>query len=190
MSDPTQPGTAPPPSDWITRFAGLIRPAGSVLDLAAGSGRHTRYFLGLGHRVVAVDRDVSRLADLAADAHRAKITAEVIEADLETGAPLPLAGRRFDGVVVTNYLYRPLFAELRNALAPCGVLLYETFGIGNEVYGRPRNPDHLLRPGELLELARGQLEVVAYESGLVERNGSAVIQRLCARRDGDAPARL
>jgi len=191
MPDPQQPGGAPLPSDWITRFAGLVKPGGSVLDLAAGSGRHTRYFLGLGHPVVAVDRDASRLAELAADTHRAGITPEVIQADLETGAPWPLAGRRFDAVIVTNYLFRPLFADLRDALAPGGVLLYETFGVGNEAYGRPRNPEHLLRPGELLELARDALTVIAYECGLVQRGGGpAVVQRICARRGDGAPARL
>lgn len=191
MPDPQQPSGAPLPSDWITRFAGLVKPGGSVLDLAAGSGRHTRYFLGLGHPVVAVDRDASRLAELAAGTHRAEITPEVIEADLETGAPWPLAGRRFDAVIVTNYLFRPLFANLRDALAPGGVLLYETFGIGNEAYGRPRNPEHLLRPGELLEMARGTLTVIAYECGLVQRSGGpAVVQRICARNDDGDPAPL
>ena len=191
MPDPNRPGGAPAPSDWITRFAGLVRPGGSVLDVAAGSGRHTRYFLGLGYRVVAVDCDVSRLADLAVGAGRSEIAAEVIEVDLETGAPWPLADRRFDAVVVTNYLYRPLFHDLCNTLAPRGVLLYETFGVGNEAYGRPRNPDHLLRPGELLELARDALMVVAYECGLVQRSGGpAVVQRICARNDDGDPAPL
>ncbi|MDH3232445.1 MAG: class I SAM-dependent methyltransferase [Alphaproteobacteria bacterium] len=191
MSDANQAGSTLAPSDWITRFAGLVRPGGSVLDLAAGSGRHTRYFLGLGHPVVAIDRDVSRLAELDTGTGGSEITAEVVEADLEGGAPWPLAERRFDAVVVTNYLYRPLFSHLRNALAPDGVLLYETFAVGNEAYGRPRNPDHLLRPGELLEMARGALTVIAYECGMVRRSaGPAVVQRICARRDNGDPAPL
>jgi SAM-dependent methyltransferase len=188
MEETGEKARAGAPSDWITRFAGLVKPGGRVLDLAAGGGRHARYFLARGHGVVALDRDTTRLADLADPATGGG--AEVIEADLEDGAPWPLEGRSFDAVVVANYLYRPLFPALRGALAPGGVLLYETFAVGNEAYGRPRNPDHLLRPGELLELARGHLEVVAYEAGLVERNGPAVIQRLCARRDGAAPALL
>jgi SAM-dependent methyltransferase len=196
MAEPAQPPTAPyggphgpgSASDWIVRFNHLIRPGGTVLDLAAGSGRHTRFLIERGHSVVALDRDVSRLADLGG-------RCEVIEADLEDGSPWPLGARRFDGIVVTNYLHRPIFGALRAALAPGGVLLYETFGVGNEAYGKPRNPDHLLRPGELLELARGGLEVIAYECGLVERaGGPAVIQRICARNgkgvgEGE-PARL
>src|SRR4051812_1889666 len=119
------------PSSWIARHANLI-PKGSpdrgpVLDLAAGSGRHTRYFKGLGYSVVAVDRDVSGLADLAGDAQ-----ISVIEADLEGGNPWPLGTRRFSGIVVTNYLHRPLFPDIARALLPGGVLIYETFGMGNE----------------------------------------------------------
>jgi SAM-dependent methyltransferase len=180
-SEPHGPGA---PSDWVVRFAPLVRPRGSVLDLAAGRGRHARYFLGRGNAVVAVDRDVSHMADIAD-------RAEVLEADLEDGSPWPLGALRFDGIVVANYLYRPLFATLRKALAPGGVLIYETFGIGNEAYGKPSNPDFLVKPGELLELARGALEVVAYECGLVERAaGPAVIQRICARKGGSGPAPL
>jgi SAM-dependent methyltransferase len=172
------------PSDWVTRFAPLVRPGGSVLDLAAGRGRHARYFLDRGHMVVALDRTVSYLDDIADQI-------EVIEADLEDGASWPLGERRFDGIVVVNYLYRPIFADLREALAPAGVLIYETFGVGNEAYGKPSNPNFLLAPGELLELAHGALEVVAYECGLVERtSGPAVIQRICARKGGSGPARL
>lgn len=180
-SDPHGPGA---PSDWVTRFAPLAPAGGSVLDLAAGRGRHARHFLERGHEVAALDHDVSRMADIAE-------RAEVIEADLEDGAPWPLGARRFDAVIVTNYLYRPIFDDIRDAVAPGGVLLYETFGIGNEAYGKPRNPDHLLKPGELLDLARGALEVVAYECGLVERtSGPAVIQRICARKGGRGPAPL
>src|SRR4051812_30979173 len=112
-----------PPSSWIARHASLISTPGPVLDLAAGSGRHARYIKGLGRSVVAVDRDVSRLGDLAGDAQ-----IEVIAADLEGGAPWPLGERRFAGIVVTNYLHRPLFPRIAAALQPGGVLLYETFG--------------------------------------------------------------
>ena len=183
-TDKAEPHGPSAPSDWVVRFAPLVKPGGSVLDLAAGRGRHARYFLERGNTVIALDRDVSRMADLAD-------RAEVIEADLEDGSPWPLGTRRFDGIVVTNYLYRPIFTALREALAPGGVLIYETFGAGNEAYGKPSNPDFLLKPGELLDLAHGTLEVVAYECGLVERAaGRAVIQRICARKGEGEPAPL
>jgi SAM-dependent methyltransferase len=167
-----------PPSSWIARHASLIPPPGPVLDLAAGSGRHSRYFKGLGHAVTAVDRDVSGLADLAADAQ-----IEIVAADLEGGAPWPLGERRFAGIVVTNYLHRPLFPRIAAALLPGGVLLYETFGVGNEKFGRPSNPDFLLQPGELLEFAEAEgLVVRAYHSGEVAEPRPAVVQRVAATR--------
>jgi SAM-dependent methyltransferase len=157
------------PSRWVARFAPLVRPGGTVLDVACGGGRHSRLFLERGHRVTGVDKDVAQC--LFAEG------AELIAADLENGAPWPLPGRTFDGLVVTNYLWRPLFPALLDALAPGAVLIYETFAQGNEAFGRPRNPDHLLKRGELLDLTRG-LTVVAYEDGTVE--GVAVVQRICA----------
>jgi len=83
-------------------------------------------------------------------------------------------------VVVTNYLHRPLFPHLLAALAPGGILIYETFAAGNERYGRPSNPDFLLAPGELLEVARGRLQIVAYEALDVSVPAPASVQRLCA----------
>jgi SAM-dependent methyltransferase len=166
-----------PPSAWIARHASLVPRSGPVLDLAAGGGRHTRYFKGLGHPVTAVDRDVSGLADLGA----AQI--EVIAADLEGGAPWPLGDRQFAGIVVTHYLHRPLFPKLAAALQPGGVLLYETFGLGNEKFGKPSNPDFLLRPGELLAFAQAEgLVVLAYHCGEVAEPRPAVLQRFVAAR--------
>jgi SAM-dependent methyltransferase len=164
------------PSEWVCRFAPLIRSAGTVLDLACGAGRHTRYLRGLGWRVVAVDRDAAHL-----DALDATDTGlERVCADLE-GAAWPFAGRSFDGIVVTNYLHRPLFPLLRAALNPEGVFIYETFADGNARYGRPSNPAFLLRPGELLQEA-GTLQVVAFEQGVIGSPRAAVIQRICAVR--------
>ncbi|MBB4267888.1 class I SAM-dependent methyltransferase [Roseospira visakhapatnamensis] len=164
------------PAPWITRFAALIRPGGTVLDVACGGGRHARWLLDRGFHLTLVDRDTTAVADLAD-------RADVIAADLEDGTPWPLAGRRFDAVVVTNYLFRPLLSRLVESVAPGGVLLYQTFAVGNERWSRPRDPDHLLRPGELLTAVAGRLQVVAFEQGIVQRPGRdrpAVVQSLCA----------
>ena len=152
-------------------------PGGKVLDLAAGGGRHVRYFKDLGYQVTALDRDVSRLQDLAGRG------VEVMAADLEDGSPWPLGAREFEGIVVTNYLHRPLLPQLASALAPDGVLIYETFGIGNERFGKPSNPDFLLRPGELLGFAAAHgLQVLAYECGEVAEPKRAITQRMTAQR--------
>ena len=162
------------PSAWVRRFAALIAPDGPVLDLACGAGRHTRLLRAWGHPVTAVDRDLSGIADLAGDAG-----VEAIEADVENAA-WPLGGRRFAGVVVANYLWRPLFPALLDALAEGGVLIYETFAKGNARFGKPRNPEHLLAPGELLARVAGRLHVVAFEHGMVTEPRLAAVQRLCA----------
>ena len=162
-------------SPWVRRFAGVV-PAGEVLDLACGGGRHARLFAALGHPVLAADRDPQALA-LAAGAG-----VTTLEVDLEAeGARWPFEPGRFAGIVVTNYLHRPLFADLVRSLAPNGVLIYETFALGNEAFGKPSNPAFLLRPGELLELAvQGGLTVLAYEDGVVTQPKAARVQRLCA----------
>jgi len=167
------------PSPWVTRWAHLVKPGGRVLDLAAGGGRHGRLFLARGHAVTFVDKNAVPLEDLHSQAG-----ATVVAADLEDGSPWPFAGRTFDVVIVVNYLHRDLFARLLESLAPGGVLIYETFARGNEEFSRPRNPDHLLKAGELLDAVHGKLQVVAYEHGLV-RTGDipGVKQRLCAVND-------
>ncbi len=160
-------------STWIAAWAGLVPPGVAVLDVAAGNGRHTRFFAERGHPVTAIDRDVSKLG--------AAHNIEVIEADLEDGSPWPLAGRTFGAVVVTNYLHRPLFPHLFAALQPGGVLLYETFMIGNERFGKPSNPDFLLKDGELLKLVRGRFSVIAYEARMIGEPKMAMVQRIAAR---------
>jgi len=162
------------PSAWVQRWTPLVRKGGAVLDVACGGGRHARWFAGLGHSVDAVDRDPAAIAALAGVPG---VTA--LCADIEGGS-WPYTGRVYAAVVVTNYLHRPLFPHLRAALAPGGVLIYETFGIGNEAYGRPSNPEFLLRPRELLELAGEDWHVLAYENGYVEQPKPAVVQRICA----------
>ncbi len=164
-------------SPWILRFAGRVRPGSHVLDLACGAGRHARLFLERGCRALAVDRDVSALADL-----RNNPRLEVLEIDLERGSDYPLAGRLFDAVVVVNYLHRPRLADLVDSVAPGGLLLYETFAAGNERFGRPRNPDFLLRPGELLDAVRGRLRVLAYEDLDIREPSPAAVQRIAAHR--------
>jgi SAM-dependent methyltransferase len=165
------------PFPWVVRFAPLVPPGAAVLDLACGAGRHTRLFLERGHPVTAVDVDISGLDDL-----RQHSLLEIVQADLEDGSPWPLPNRRFGAVIVTSYLWRPLFELILDSIEEGSVLLYETFARGNEAFGRPTNPDFLLRPGELIEVVRGRLQIVAYEHGYVDHPRPAVKQRLCAAR--------
>jgi SAM-dependent methyltransferase len=162
------------PSDWVVRWADRIAAGGRVLDVASGSGRHARWLAARGHDVDAIDRDAEALSAL-----RGVARVRTLCADIENGA-WPCERGRYAGVVVTNYLHRPIFPELLAALAPGGALIYETFAVGNERYGRPSNPAYLLQPGELLEIVRGRLRVVAYEDLEVTRPKPAIVQRICA----------
>jgi len=146
-----------------------------VLDVACGSGRHSRLMAALGFEVDAVDRQPGLFAQPPANVM-------LLGADIE-GGPWPYAGRRFDGIVVTNYLHRTLLPVLVDSLEPGGVLIYETFAQGNERFGKPSNPAFLLAPGELLEIARGKLRVVAYEDLVVDHPRPAAVQRLCGRQE-------
>jgi SAM-dependent methyltransferase len=168
------------PSAWVARFAPLVPDGAPVLDLACGAGRHARLFLARGHPVLAVDRDLSRLGDLA-DAPGL----EALACDLEDGGRPAFFDRRFGGIVVANYLYRPLFAPIASALAPGGVLIYETFAKGNERFGKPSNPAFLLDAGELLAAFMGRLRIVAYEDLVVDSPRPAAVQRLCATAPTD-----
>jgi SAM-dependent methyltransferase len=159
-----------PPSAWLRRFAHLLRPGGAVLDVACGRGRHVRWLAGQGFSVTGVDRDAAATEPLRAQA-------EIIIADLEN-ASWPLPGRRFDAVIVTNYLWRPLWPALRAALNDGGVLIYETFAHGQHLIGRPSRPEFLLQPGELLRVFDG-MQVVAFEDG-VDTDPLRRVQRLVA----------
>lgn len=162
------------PSGWIVQWAGLVPPGATVLDLATGSGRNALFFAARGHKVTAVDIDLSRLPP--AD------NVERVQADLENGNPWPLPGRRFGAAIVTNYLHRPLMPDLLAAIEPGGVLLYETFMDGNQRFGRPSRPAFLLNDGELLETVRGTFSVIAYEARLTSEPTMAMVQRIAARR--------
>lgn len=215
-------------SPWVALWAPLV-PAGEVLDLACGSGRHAHFLAGLGHPVLALDRDAQALAMLAADAAIVRLAAAqqaggrgaagaaaagpdaapsaqasasgsgqgdgarpaarpalgpivTMPFDLERepdAADWPFAPSRFAGIVVTNYLHRPLFPKLLQALRPDGLLIYETFALGNEAFGKPSNPNFLLADGELLTLTAG-LRPIAYEHGYTSQPKPALVQRLCA----------
>jgi SAM-dependent methyltransferase len=158
------------PSPWVLRFAPWIHSGGTVLDVACGSGRHVRWLAEKGFAVTCVDRDAAALAPLQA-------IARTVVADIENG-PWPLSGETFDAIVVTNYLWRPLLPTLRHALKPDGLLIYETFALGNERYGKPSNPHFLLQPGELLAFAQG-LQVVAFEDGFLS-DPPRRVQRIAA----------
>lgn len=164
-----------PPSPWVQRWVGWIRPGGCVLDVACGSGRHARLLAKLGFEVDAVDRAPELF-------EQPPPGVALLAADLE-GAPWPYRGRRFDAIVVTNYLHRPLLPLLADSLESGGVLVYETFARGNERFGKPSNPAFLLEPGELLEAVRGRLRVVAYEDLVVDEPRPAALQRICARQE-------
>jgi SAM-dependent methyltransferase len=164
------------PSPWVKRWAPLVE-RGPVLDVACGAGRHARLFAGRGLEVLAVDREPQRIAGV-----------RFVQADLE-GGPWPFGAERYGAIIVANYLHRPLLPRLEAALAEEGVLIYETFMVGNERYGRPSNPAFLLQPGELLQ-AFGALTPVAFEQGYVEAPRPAMIQRLCARRGQVGSAKI
>jgi SAM-dependent methyltransferase len=165
------------PSPWVKRWAELVD-RGPVLDVASGIGRHAILFAERGLEVIAVDREPQAIPGV-----------NFVQADLEGGSAWPFAGRRFAAIVVTNYLHRPLFPRIEDALDERGLLIYETFMIGNERHGRPSNPAFLLKPGELLT-AFPMLEPIAFEQGYVETPKPAMVQRLCARRGDVSGVRI
>ncbi|KKJ75245.1 SAM-dependent methyltransferase [Kiloniella litopenaei] len=163
------------PSSWVLKHAGYIPEGSDVLDLACGAGRHARLFLMSGHYVTAVDKNIDALEDL-----KDFPGAEIIQTDLEDGSSFPLSERKFGGIIVTNYLYRPLLPLLSELLIPGGALIYETFMIGNEKFGRPKNPDFLLKSQELLRHYSPHLKVQSYEETTTAEPTPAVVQRICA----------
>jgi len=160
------------PSEWLLRFEPLFKRGARVLDVAAGSGRHSRWLSEQGHQVTAIDRDGEALSHSGAWRR--------LCCDLENG-DIPLKDETFDAVLVTNYLHRPLFGQIATWLAAEGILIYETFAQGQESFGRPQNRDFLLAPGELLR-AFPQFLVVSYEHGIDRRGQIRCVERLCAVR--------
>lgn len=167
------------PSPWVRRFAHLVPKGGTVLDLASGGGRHARFFAGRGHPTVAVDRTLDGMVDLVDG------PIERIQADLEDGSPWPLGLRQFAGIIVTNYLHRPLLPLLAEALAPGGVLIYETFAVGQGQFGRPSGENYLLRPNELIRAYEPTLTIVGFEHGIDYAPGPKAVQRLAAVKGRD-----
>lgn len=164
-------------SPWVVRWASLCPPGAPVLDLACGGGRHGRLFLDLGHPTTLVDKNTGAVADLAN-----RGDAMILERDLEDGSPFPLSGERFGAVIVTCYLHRPILPNIVDAVAPGGVLIYETFAKGNEAYGHPAREAYLLEEGELLAAVAPELTVRAYEHGYDEIPKPGIRQRICAIR--------
>lgn len=163
-------------SPWVKRWVDSIAPGSRVLDVACGEGRHARLFAGRGCAVTAVDRDPAFAQALAGEPN-----IDFIDADFEAGV-WPLGDHRFDVIVVTNYLHRPLFSALDAALAPGGLLIYETFAAGNAAFGRPSNPDFLLQPRELFDVFGAALRVLAFEDGFIALPKPAMVQRITARK--------
>jgi SAM-dependent methyltransferase len=167
-------------SDWVQRWSHLVQPAGTVLDLACGHGRHLRWFAERGHAVTGVDRSADAIQAVSS-------LGEAVLADIENG-PWPLMQgyevRQFDAVIVTNYLWRPLFERISQSLAPGGILIYETFALGNETVGKPSRPDFLLQPAELLR-AFTNLHIIGFEQGFLV-SPPRFVQRLVASRQPES----
>ncbi len=163
------------PSPWVRRFLSGIKAGGDILDVACGAGRHMRLALDEGYRVTGIDKDLSCVEELGA-----RPDVALIEADLESGRPFPLREQRYDGVIVTNYLWRDILADIIGCVAPDGVLIYETFALGHERHGKPSSPDFLFRNNELLEAVLPELTVVAYEHGIRQGDFPKIVQRIAA----------
>lgn len=164
------------PSSWVMRYLHGVSAGGVVADIACGSGRHLRAALAHGYRCIGLDRDLAGVADLVDHPGT-----ELIGADIEAGSPFPLQGRALDGIIVTNYLWRPLLAPIAACVAVDGVLIYETFAIGHaRLGGRPSNPDFLLNPNELIDRFAGNLTVIAFEQVRIANARPRIVQRMVA----------
>ncbi|MEC9369447.1 MAG: class I SAM-dependent methyltransferase [Pseudomonadota bacterium] len=175
MMDDAKEQGPPEPSVWVKRFVGGVKAGGHILDVACGSGRHLKLALSRGYRATGIDRDISRAAELG---EHGGLT--LVGTDLERGQPFPYEGRTFDGVIVVNYLWRPILPAIVKCVARDGLLIYETFAQGQERRGRPENPDFLLAPNELIEAVSSHLVVICYETGVAAGSKPRVVQRIAA----------
>jgi len=162
------------PSSWVIKYANYVPKNSKVLDLACGMGRHTQLFMGRGCHVTAVDIDTQGLQEFANSPN-----CQIVEMDIEQSEDW-LLSQDFNCIVVTNYLHRPIMKHLANALAPEGILIYQTFMSGNEKFGKPSNPDFLLKKDELMETFEDELEVIAFSQGLTSK--PSMMQQICARK--------
>lgn len=167
----------PRPSKWVKKYSSLFPHPGPILDVASGGGRHTRYLLRKGYSVIAIDKNVLPLQNLKTP------LLSPVRVDLEAQAPWPFKPDSFGGVVVTNYLHRPIFQNIIDSLAKDGLLIYETFARGNEKFGKPSNPNYLLKPGELIRLTLNELHILSYEDITTDQPKPARLQRICARKN-------
>lgn len=163
------------PSPWVMRFLGGAKVGGDILDVACGAGRHLRLALDEGYRVTGIDKDLTCVEELGA-----RRDVSLIEADLEAGRPFPLRDMRYDGVIVTNYLWRDILDDIIGCVADDGILIFETFAAGHERHGKPSYPDFLLKNNELLEAVLPRLVVVAYEHGRRQSDHPKIVQRIAA----------
>jgi SAM-dependent methyltransferase len=163
-------------SHWVARWSHLLPPGASVLDIACGAGRHMKWFSDLGHQVTGIDRSPEALS-------KASAYGAVVLADIEND-PWPLIKeqktQQFQALVVTNYLWRPLFSVMADSVASGGFLIYETFSNGNETVGKPSRPDFLLQTGELLTRFPG-FRTIAFEDGFLA-DPPRFVQRIVAQR--------
>ncbi|MBH67885.1 MAG: SAM-dependent methyltransferase [Rhodospirillaceae bacterium] len=166
-------------SAWVKRHYNFISRPGLVLDLACGDGRNGRFLVHKGYNLVFLDKDIAGLSDL-----KLGSCVKLMKFDLEAGNEWPFEPQKFDGIIVTNYLHRPLMFDLMGTVAPQGVLIYETFAVGNEKFGRPTNPNYLLQTGELLDWVLPAFRILAYEERFISCPKPAVVQRIVAIAKG------
>ena len=165
------------PEEWVKKHIHLIPEKSTVADIACGKGRHTRLLLRRGFFVVAFDKDVSGLRDIPPTPNL-----RVVEVDLEADNECLKHPKEFSAIIVVNYLHRPLFDNLIHALKPGGILIYQTFMVGNERYGRPHNTDYLLKENELSTRLEAEFRIIEFDQGYIEYPKPAVIQKICATK--------